>query len=182
VTIVVHIVMVEDNPPDVLVFREALRRRGIAYTLDHYANGEDAAEAIQAMTVAPDLFVVDLNIPRIHGLEVLRIIRGQAVTALAPVAILTSSQAGADKARANELGANLYLVKPDGFKEFVNGVGANIEEFLASCSAGPRFNEPPPGLPAQRGRRIRAGAAAGLRRPGASRRAGGRTRAAGSLR
>jgi two-component system response regulator len=69
------------------------------------------------MTVAPDLFVVDLNIPRIHGLELLRIIRGQEVTALAPVSILTSSQAGADKARAKELGANLHAVKPDGFKD-----------------------------------------------------------------
>lgn len=127
---VVDIVMAEDNPPDMFVFRESLRRRGIAFELENYTNGEEAAKAIAAMTSPPDLFVLDLNIPRIHGLELLRTIREHPLTASTPVAILTSSQADSDRTQAANYGADLYLVKPDGFKEFVDRVGAAIEELL----------------------------------------------------
>lgn len=125
-----RIVVVDDNPPDVLILRECLRRRGIVHTLEHYLNGEDAAKAVVEMTTPPDLFVLDLNVPRISGLELLLLIRTNRVTARTPVAILTSSQAANDRTRAAQSGADLYMVKPCGFGEFVDQVGAGIAALL----------------------------------------------------
>lgn len=173
----VHVVLVEDNPLDVLVFREALRRRGIEFRLEHYANGKEAAKAIASMTQPPDLFVLDLNVPRIHGLELLRAIRELPAIAPAAVAILTSSPAPADRARAEESGADLYLVKPDGFQEFVNQIGAAVEQLLnrrsSADGAEARFN-------AHRRRRMRRAPLVPLA-PAARRRVSGKARSAGSL-
>ncbi len=125
-----RIVIVDDNPPDVLVFRECLRRRGIAHALEHYLNGEDAAKAVVEMTTAPDLFVLDLNVPRIQGLELLLLIRANRLTARTPVAILTSSQAANDRTRAEQRGVDLYIVKPCGLSEYVDQVGGGIAALL----------------------------------------------------
>ncbi len=172
-----HIVIVEDNPPDVLVFREALRRRGMAFTLEHFVNGEDAAKAVSFRSMPPDLFVLDLNLPRIHGLELLQLIRSNPVTAGTLVAILTSSQAPGDKARAEGLAADLYLVKPDGFKEFVDRVGAAIEELLNGRTSASEAETLTAGCPALPGRPVRAVAA--LQAGRGRRHAGGKVRRAG---
>ncbi len=145
---VVRIVIVEDNPADVLLLEEALKHHRVRYVLERFTNGEEAANAISAMPEAPALFILDLNVPRIHGLELLRIIRACPVLAAAPVAIFTSSQAPADKARSEELGADAYIVKPMSYHEFVTNVGASIVRLLnrpkaAGCA---RVSPRPPGV------------------------------------
>lgn len=123
--------MVEDHLPDVMTFRESLARRGIAFTLEHYSDGEAAANAFAAMTAAPDLVVLDLQVPRIDGFDLLERIRGNAVTARTPVLVLTSSNAERDRVRAQQNGADSYLVKPSGFVEFMNAVASGIQRLLA---------------------------------------------------
>lgn len=177
---ILHIVIVEDNPPDVLVFRECLRRRGIAFTIEHYLNGEDAAKAIVATTAPPDVFVLDLNVPRIHGLELLKVIRANPLTARAAVVILTSSRMADDRTRAEQEGADLYLIKPDGFREFVDRVGAAFEDFLNRKTSANGAEAVASACPAKPGRRVRAAAAG--REARARRHVHGKARGVGSPR
>ena len=131
-----RIFVVEDNPVDVLLFREALNNRGLTFSLELHSNGEDAAKAIPALIDAPELFVLDLNVPRVHGLELLRIIRACPGVSQVPVAILTSSQAPADRARSERYGADAYVVKPQGYHEFVTVVGSAIGGLLTHKASG----------------------------------------------
>src|SRR5207253_6389609 len=119
-------VIVEDNPADVLLVKDALKKHGLECSIEHYTNGEDAARAMAAMREAPSLFLLDLNLPRLHGLELLRIIRSLSMIAEAPVAILTSSKAPDDKVESEKLGANAYIIKPAGYSDFVTNVGSAI--------------------------------------------------------
>jgi CheY-like chemotaxis protein len=125
-----RIVLVEDNAADVLLIKEALQHHGLAYTLEHYANGEDAAKAIAAAVEPPDLFLLDLNVPRLHGLELLRLIREAPLMAHVPVAIVTSSHAAGDRAESEQLGADAYIVKPTGYADYKTRVGQTIVELL----------------------------------------------------
>ena len=61
----VRIMLVEDNVADVLLLKESLRHLAISFNLEHYENGEDAANAIAAMTDPPDLILLDINVPRV---------------------------------------------------------------------------------------------------------------------
>ena len=132
----IRIVIVEDNPVDVLLVREVLNNCGVTFTLEHYSNGDDAAKAIAAMIDAPKLFLLDLNVPRVHGLELLRIIRACPAVSEAPVAILTSSQAPEDRGRSEQYGADAYIDKPHGYHEFVTLVGAAIGGLLIHKASG----------------------------------------------
>ena len=132
----IRIVIVEDNPADVLLVREALNSRGVTFSFEHYSHGEDAAKAIAAMTDAPKLFLLDLNVPRVHGLELLRIVRACPAVSEVPVAILTSSQAAGDRARSEQYGADAYIIKPQGYHEFVTLVGAAIGPLLTRKARG----------------------------------------------
>jgi CheY-like chemotaxis protein len=125
-----RIVLVEDNAPDAVLIKDALQHHGLAYTLQHYTNGEDAAKAIAAAVDAPDLFLLDLNVPRLDGFELLRIIRELPLMADVPVAIITSSRAAGDRAESEQLGANAYIVKPTSYADFKTQVGQAIVELL----------------------------------------------------
>jgi len=125
-----RIVLVEDNPPDVLLIKEALQHYGLAHTLQHYTNGEEAAKAIAAAAEPPDLFLLDLNVPRLHGLELLRIIREQPAVAHVPVAIVTSSRSAEDRAESEKLGADAYIVKPNSYSDFRTQLGQSVVDLL----------------------------------------------------
>jgi CheY-like chemotaxis protein len=136
-----RIVLVEDNAVDVLLIKEALQHRGVAYTLEHYAQGEDAAKAIAAAVEPPDLFLLDLNVPRVHGLELLRLIREVPLMANVPVAIVTSSRAADDRVESEQLGADAYIVKPTGYADYKTRMGQTILELLqrkSRAASGPR--------------------------------------------
>jgi CheY-like chemotaxis protein len=123
---------VEDNPADVLFVREALKHQGIAFSLEHYASGDDALKALAAMQAAPDLILLDINLPRVSGFELLKMVRNHTVLGNIPVAIITSSVAGGDKATGEQLGADAYIIKPSDYEEFMSGVGGEIARLLRS--------------------------------------------------
>lgn len=131
-----RIVIVEDNRADVLLVREALELQRLEFRLEHFVNGEDAAKAISEMPDPPALFLVDLNVPRVPGFDLLRLIRACPRVAGVPVAILTSSQSPADKTWSEHLGADAYIVKPRSYHEFMQAVGAAVARMLPDNSPG----------------------------------------------
>jgi CheY-like chemotaxis protein len=128
----VRIVLVEDNPGDVFLLEKSLRDRGIDYTLKQYGDGEEAMKALSTdHTPTPDLILLDLNLPRRDGFDVLVAVRQEPRFVDVPVGILTSSDAKRDRHRAALLGTERYIYKPPTLPEFMEQVGSAVEELLA---------------------------------------------------
>ena len=129
----VEILLAEDNPGDVKLTRKALEKGRLANNL-HVVN--DGIETMQFLRgegeyegrPRPDLVLLDLNMPRKDGREVLEDIKGNPDLKRIPVVVLTSSEAEEDVLRSYELHANAYLTKPVDFSGFIDVVG-KLEEF-----------------------------------------------------
>lgn len=128
------ILLVEDSPDDQLLIRRAFRKANLLNPLHVVGDGDAAvaylagegAYADRAAHPLPAIVLLDLKLPRRSGLEVLSWIRARPEVRRTPVVVLTSSRDGDDVARAYELGANSYLVKPvafDGLMEMVKSLG-----------------------------------------------------------
>jgi len=133
---VVEILLVEDNPGDVRLTKEALREGRIRHNLHVVDDGTKALQFLQregefADAVRPDLILLDLNLPRMGGREVLQLIKTDPNIQNIPVVVLTSSQAEQDILEAYKLHANCYVTKPVGLDEFVTVV-QSIERFWFS--------------------------------------------------
>jgi two-component system response regulator len=129
----IEILLVEDSPTDVLMTQEALEQ---AKLLNHLHVVEDGVEALAflhrqgryATAPRPDLILLDLNLPRKNGQEVLAELKADQNLKLIPVVILTTSKAEEDIVKSYGLYANCYIAKPVGFASFVEVVQA-IEYF-----------------------------------------------------
>jgi two-component system, chemotaxis family, response regulator Rcp1 len=132
-TTAVEILLVEDNPGDVRLTREALREGKVHHNL-HVANDGVAAlaylhqEGEHAGAPRPDLILLDLNIPKKDGRQVLEEIKVDTTLSRIPVVVLTTSQAEEDIARTYDLHANCYINKPVDFDQFMRVV-KSIENF-----------------------------------------------------
>jgi len=129
----VEILLVEDNPGDVRLTREALREGKVRNNLNVVDDGVKALaflrrEGEYAAAPRPDLVLLDLNLPRMGGREVLEAIKANPELRSIPVVVLTSSQAEQDIARAYELRANCYVTKPVDLDQFI-AVVKSIEDF-----------------------------------------------------
>jgi two-component system response regulator len=139
------ILLIEDNPSDVDLTRRAFDKSHIANELVVAEDGHDALEYLWAegahasrdASDLPALVLLDLKLPKIHGLDVLRRIRADARTRRLPVVILTSSKEEQDLAAGYDLGVNSYIRKPVDFKQFA----ACIEQLGLYWLV---LNEPPP--------------------------------------
>lgn len=131
-----EILLAEDNPGDVLLFREALNSRDLACHVVVAADGQKAMALLggdaQAPTWRPHLIVLDVNLPKHNGDAVLRHVRRQPWLQGVPVIMLTSSASPADRAAAIDLGANLYLQKSSDLDELLE-VGKIVESVLAGA-------------------------------------------------
>jgi len=128
-----EILLVEDNPADVRLTREALREGKLHNNLHVATDGVDAMaflrrEGPHADAVRPDLILLDLNLPKKDGREVLEDIKADASLRSIPVVILTSSEAEQDILRAYDLHANCYVTKPVDLDQFIHVV-KSIEQF-----------------------------------------------------
>lgn len=120
------IVLVEDNPDHAELVIRNLEQHRIANRVVHLTNGQEALDYLlgkgvyvaQEANPPPQLILLDLRLPRVDGLEVLRILKSSATLACIPVVILTTSDAHQDKNKAYHYHANSYLVKPLGFDQF----------------------------------------------------------------
>jgi CheY-like chemotaxis protein len=130
----IEVLLVEDDPGDVLITQEAFADYKIANQLTVVTNGEDAIAYMRkqgrfAGVTTPDLVLLDLNLPRRNGREVLRDIKEDPDLRRVPVVILTTSEAEEDVLAAYNLHANAYVRKPVDFEQFVIAVRA-IDEFF----------------------------------------------------
>jgi len=112
------ILLVEDNPTDAKLTIRAFQRCGVANQVVTVGDGAAALEHLAGHPL-PTLVLLDLNLPKIGGLEVLRRLRADSRTRLVPVIILTSSVEEDDVVKSYTLGANAYVRKPVDFAEFV---------------------------------------------------------------
>lgn len=117
------IVLVEDNPDDEALTLRALKKNGIANEVVVLRDGAEALDYLLSVGgPSPHLVLLDLKLPRIDGLEVLRRLRTEARTALLPIVILTSSNEERDLVESYRLGANSYICKPVDFEQFTEAV------------------------------------------------------------
>jgi chemotaxis family two-component system response regulator Rcp1 len=125
------ILLAEDNPGDVRLFREALDCLALSFELIVAEDGQKAIAMLKntADPHALDLIVLDVNLPRHKGDEVLRQVRAEPKLGNIPVIVMTSSEAPADKANATWLGADLYIRKPSDLEELLE-VAKMIEKLL----------------------------------------------------
>jgi two-component system, response regulator len=117
-----EILLVEDNPDDERLTIRALRRGNIANEILVVRNGEEALTMLFNVNSLPCVVLLDLKLPKIDGLEVLRRIRAHETTRVIPVVILTSSSEDRDIIESYSLGANSYVRKPVDFDQFTDAV------------------------------------------------------------
>jgi len=126
------ILLVEDSPSDVRLVREALKENPIPVQITVARDGVEAVDylhqAEEGLTTFPDLMLLDLNLPRKNGREVLAEVKGSPTLKRIPVLVMTSSRSDEDVAQAYSLNANCYITKPSDLKEYVDVVRA-IEDF-----------------------------------------------------
>ncbi|THF84860.1 response regulator [Deinococcus sp. KSM4-11] len=123
----IDILLVEDNPADVMLTREAFEEADFPHQLHHARDGVDALaflrrEGKYAQAVRPDVILMDLNMPRMSGLEVLDVLKVDAALRSIPVIVLTTSRSETDIWRSYDLHANAYIPKPVSIAEFVDVV------------------------------------------------------------
>jgi len=123
------ILLVEDNPMDVDLTLRAFKKRHMTNTINIARDGEEALAYLarwQAGEALPVVILLDLKLPKVDGLEVLRQFKADPMVRLIPVVVLTTSSEDSDVRTAYELGANSYIVKPVDFEKFLD-VATQIE-------------------------------------------------------
>ena len=120
---VVEILLVEDNPNDAELAIRALRKNNLANHLLHLEDGQEALDFLfEEKNRMPKLILLDLKMPKVVGIEVLRRLKSDERKKVIPVVVLTSSKEESDIVETYKLGANAYIVKPVDFDQFVNAV------------------------------------------------------------
>jgi CheY-like chemotaxis protein len=135
------VLLVEDDPGDVLIAREAMAAGQLSTTLNVVSDGVEAIEYLRrkdGFTDAqrPDLILLDLNLPRMSGHEVLAEVKNDPELRRIPVVVLTTSQAQEDIAKSYDLHASVHVSKPVDFDEFA-GVVKQIDEFFGNIAQLP---------------------------------------------
>ncbi len=126
----VEVLLVEDSPNDAELTTRALKKHNLANRLLHVKDGEEALEylfgngryADHNPAIYPKVVLLDLRLPKVDGLDVLRRMRGDERTKAMPVVVLTSSHEDSDRIKSYNLGVNSYVVKPVEFENFSKAV------------------------------------------------------------
>lgn len=124
------VLLVEDNPYDAELTIRALKKQGLANQIFHAVDGVEALDFLYCRGKFSNrdidhpvkVVLLDLKLPKLNGLEVLKEVKSNPKTAKIPIVILTSSREDPDMSKAYELGANSYVVKPVDFDDFIKAV------------------------------------------------------------
>lgn len=132
----IDVLLVDDDPGDTLMIREAFEHNKVSNALASVADGVQAMQYLRregeyADAARPDLILLDLNLPRKDGREVLAEIKGDPALATIPVVVLTTSHAEEDVLKSYQLHANAYVTKPVDFERFI-AVVRQIDEFFVT--------------------------------------------------
>ena len=126
----VEILLVEDNPQDLELALRALQKANVSNRIQVARDGVEALEFVfgegahagRRLSDGPKVILLDLKLPKVDGLEVLRRVKGDPRTRMIPVVVLTSSEEQRDVIESYHLGVNSYLVKPVNFERFADAV------------------------------------------------------------
>jgi two-component system response regulator len=119
----IDILLVEDNPNDAELTQRALKKSDLGARLSIARDGAEALEYLLSNRPRPKVVFLDLKLPKIDGIEVLRRVRAEERTRSLPIVVLTSSQEERDINECYKLGVNSYVVKPVEFDKFYKAVG-----------------------------------------------------------
>ncbi len=138
----IDVLLVDDDPGDTLMIREAFADNKVRNELVCVSDGVEAMRYLRregeyANALRPDLILLDLNLPRMDGREVLAEIKGDPALSTIPVVVLTTSHAEEDVLRSYQLHANAYVTKPVDFERFIEVV-RQIDEFFVTVVKLPR--------------------------------------------
>lgn len=133
------ILLVEDNAADILLLEEALADIAVKINLHVVNNGEEAISYLQQVepfkaAIRPDLILLDLNLPKKNGFEVLEEIKQDSKLQQIPVVILSTSQAPEDVSRSYQLHANCYISKPSDLGRFMAVINSILGFWLSTVS------------------------------------------------
>ena len=143
----ISVLLVEDDPGDVLLIREAFAEQKVGNVLCVVSDGVEAMQYVRgegeyAGRERPDLVLLDLNLPRKSGAEVLAEIKGDPELSLIPVIVLTTSEAEEDVLRSYKMHANAYITKPVDFERFREIVHQIDDFFIGIVKLPPRASSP----------------------------------------
>jgi CheY-like chemotaxis protein len=124
-TSVLHVLLVEDNPSDVLLIREAIRTSDVPADVTIAYDGDTALRMLEHSNSTLDLIILDLNLPRVGGLEILR--RHPPNGESPPVVVFTSSNDPEERKRAMGLGASDYIVKPMTWDAYLDAIRGAVD-------------------------------------------------------
>jgi CheY-like chemotaxis protein len=138
----IEVLLVEDDPGDVLMTREAFDEHKVRNNLNVVSDGADALAYVRrerefAHATRPDLILLDLNLPKRDGREVLREMKADPELREIPIVVLTTSSAESDVLASYQLHANAYVTKPVDFERFISAV-KQIDDFFVSLVKLPR--------------------------------------------
>jgi len=133
---VTRVLLVEDNEADVVLLQEALREGGVDLDVSVAPDGEQAMADLRAADELPDFVLLDLNLPRKDGREVLAEMKSDPVLSEVPVIVLTTSQSPGDVAFAYRNHANAYVRKPNGLDQLIDVTRA-IRDFWVAAATLP---------------------------------------------
>jgi CheY-like chemotaxis protein len=129
------ILLVEDNAADRLLIRESLRYHGVNPMLFVATDGDEAIRLLDQIEMSalpcPDLIILDVNLPKRSGFDVLGRLRRSPACSGVPVAVISSSQAASDKSQATSLGASIYITKPSNLDQFL-AIGKELKQLMNS--------------------------------------------------
>jgi CheY-like chemotaxis protein len=140
-----HILLIEDNEDHAELVIRSLRDLPVKNTIHHVPDGEQALDYLfrrnafidSVQNPRPDLVLLDLRLPRVDGLEVLRIVKTTPLLLRIPVVVLTSSDAGNDIAQAYDYHANSYIVKSMDFRTFTR-IMTDLGSYWLGCNVLPK--------------------------------------------
>lgn len=138
-----EVLLVEDDEDDVLLTKEALKDSKVIVSMAVAQDGDDALKMLRRQppfenAPVPDLILLDLNLPRVSGREVLKELKADPVLKKIPVVVLTTSAADTDIVKCYDLGANCYITKPVDFEQFQRIIKV-IDEFWLTIVKLPRL-------------------------------------------
>jgi two-component system response regulator len=147
-TTAIELLLVEDNPQDLELAMRALRTAKLSNRIHVARDGAEALEfifcegahAARKITDGPKVILLDLKLPKIDGLEVLKRIKGDERTKMIPVVVLTSSKEQSDVVESYQLGVNSYIVKPVNFEQFSQAV-RDLGLYWLLHNQPPKLNE-----------------------------------------
>ena len=134
------ILLIEDNPMDIDLTRRAFARRKVLNPINIARDGEEALDYLpkwEAGELLPVVVLLDINLPKINGLEILRQYKTHPIAQKVPIVVLTTSAEDRDVETAYQLGANSYIVKPVNFEKFVE-VAAQIDLYWNVVNIPPK--------------------------------------------